>query len=305
MVMDEDELEQALSDTAAGRGPASAHLAALSHLSPEQLARFRTVWGNLAERQRLDLLQALSDAEYGTLRLDFNEIYHLGMVDESADVRRVSVESTVEDDSRWLLDRLLSMVTRDQEANVRAAAAAALGPFALRAELEELPQADAPRIRDTLIETIHRPGERIDVQAAALNSVGYFTDELVHRELEAGYRDEALRVEALRGMGHSAAPVWLETLLREFESPDDALRRAAAEAVGEIGDVAALEGLIELVDDPALPVRLAAIAALGEVGGEEAREVLVYALEDELEAVRQAAEAALEEIDFFEDPLGS
>jgi HEAT repeat protein len=303
--MNDDEFEQALTDTAAGRGPDSAHRDALSHLSPEQLPRFRAVWEALDERQKLALLQSLADAEYDTLRVDFNEIYHLGMVDESAEVRRTSVESTVEDDSRWLLDRLLSLVARDQEADVRAAAAAALGPFALRAELEELPRADARRVRDALIETIHRPGERIDVQAAALGSVGYFTDELVRRELEAGYRDEALRLEALRGMGRSANPVWLETLLREFDNPDDALRLAAAEAAGEIGDAAAVEGLIELIDDPALPVRLAAIAALGEIGGEEAREALVYALEDELEEVREAAEAALEEIDFFEDPLGS
>jgi HEAT repeat protein len=303
--MNEDRFEEALADVAAGRGPHSPHLPALSHLEVDQLARFGEAWTGLVEKQKLALVEALSREETDTLRLEFNPIYHLGMDDDSAAVRRCSIEATVEDDSPWLLEHLLALVAQDDEPEVRSAAARALEPFARRAELGELKADEAERVRQTLVETIHRPGERADVRAAALSAVGYFSGELIRRELEAGFRDEALRLDALRGMGHSADPAWLDTILGSFDDPDDTLRIAAASAAGEVGEPEAVPDLVNLIDDPSMPVRLAAIAALGEIGGEEAREALIYALEDKRASVREAAEAALAELEFFEDPLGT
>jgi HEAT repeat protein len=301
----DDRFEQALADVAAGRGPDSPNLSGLSHLEPDQLARFATAWQSLSEKQKLALLDALSGEEMDSLRLEFNPIYHLGMNDESGAVRRGSIEATVEDQSLWLLECLLRLVGQDDEPDVRSAAARALEPFAQRAELGELGPNDAERIRQTLVETIHRPGERLDVQAAALAAVGYFSGELIRRELEAGFRDEALRLDALRGMGHSADPVWLDSIIDTLDDEDDTLRVAAAAAAGEIGEPEVVPELVNLVDDPSIPVRLAAIESLGEIGGEQAREALIYALEDKRGSVREAAQAALAELEFFEDPLGT
>jgi HEAT repeat protein len=301
--MNEDQFEQALADVAAGRGSSSPHLAGLSHLVAEQLSLFAEVWKSLPEQQKLALLESLSREEHDTLRLEFNAIYHVGLSDDSPSVRRASIEATIEDDSSWLLERLLLVLVDEHDPDVRAAAADALSPFARRAELGELPTVEAERIRQGLVEVIHRPGERRDVRANALAAVGYFSGELIRRELEAGFRDEALRLHALRGMGRSANPDWLSTIVGQLDNPDEALRLAAAAAAGEIGDEQAIPDLASLLDDPAIAVRLAAIAALGEIGGEEAREALIYALEDKRPAVREAAQAALAELDFFEDPL--
>src|SRR5437764_1162340 len=184
--MNDDEFEQALTDTAAGRGPASAHRDALSNLSPEQLPRFRAVWGTLEERQKLALLQSLADAEYDTLRLDFSEIYHLGMVDESAEVRRMSVESTVEDDSRWLLERLLNMVAHDQEADVRAAAAEGLIeliddpalPVRLAA-IAALGEIGGQEAREALVYALEDELEAVrEAAEAALEEIDFFEDPL-------------------------------------------------------------------------------------------------------------------------------
>jgi HEAT repeat protein len=202
-----------------------------------------------------------------------------------------------------LLERLEKLLVEDDDADVRAAAAAALQSFAQRAELGELTDEQAARLRQTLLETIHRPGERQDVRAEALATIGYFSDPTVSRELGAAFHDEATRLYSLRGMGHSADPTWVDTILEQVEHPDDPIREAAAAALGEIGEERAVPALTDLIDDPALPVRLAAIAALGEIGGGEAREALVYALEDKDESIRDAAEAALEALDFFDDPL--
>jgi HEAT repeat protein len=299
----DSQLDRALEDIAAGTGQSSQHLASLSHLLPADVSRFRQVWEPLTDRQKLALLDALSRDEAESLRLDYNAIYHIGMEDPSRDVRLRSVQSTIEDDSAWLLDRLLRLLSEEQETDIRAAAALALQPFAQRAELGELDAEDTARVRAALLDTYRRGGERIDVRAEALAAVGYFSDAEVQHELEEAFRDEALRLHALRGMGHSADPAWLRIVLPMLEDSDESLRRAAAQAAGEIGDEAAVPVLVDLIDDRAQAVRLAAIAALGEIGGEESREALLYALEDPDEAIRQAAETAVEGLDFFEDPL--
>jgi HEAT repeat protein len=295
----------ALEDVATGAGPASQHRSLLSHLEADDLDRFRGVWAQLSDGQKLALLDALSRDETDSLRLDFNEVYHLGMGDSSSAVRLRAVQSTVEDESAWLLERLLTLLVSDHDADVRAAAATALEPFAQRAELGELHPTDTERIRRALLETTHRAGERLDVRAEALATLGYFSDAAVRLELEEAYQDEALRLHAIRGMGHSAEPEHLDRVLAVLEDSDDVLRRAGALAAGEIGDERAVTALVELIDDPAQPVRLAAISALGEIGGDEAREALVYALEDKRPTIREAAEEALANIDFLEDPLGA
>jgi HEAT repeat protein len=299
----DDRFEQVLEDVADGRGTSSPDLSGLSHLLPEQVARLEKIWEGLSERQKLGLLQNLSQQETESLRLDFNAVHHLAMLDDSAEVRRQAVESTVEDSSPWLLEHLLKAVADDPDTEVRAAAAAALEPIAQRAELGELSDGESDRIKATLLETIHRPAERLDVRAAALAAVGYFSDPAVQQEIEVSFADEELRLQALRAMGHNADSIWLEKILPELEGPDDVLRRVAAEAAGEIGDEAAVPALTDLIDDPAHPVRLSAIAALGEIAGDEAREALVYALEDNNAEIREAAQAALEELDFYDEPL--
>lgn len=299
----EQEFGRALDDVAAGSGPASEHLGGLSHLLPAEVDRFRAAWEPLSERQKLALLDALTTAEGASLRLDFNAIYHLGTEDANAGVRQRAIESTVEDESVWLLERLLKLLVEDDDADVRSAAAMALQPFAQRAELGELTDEQAARLRQMLLETIHRPGERQDVRSEALETIGFFSDATVSRELGAAFHDDATRLHALRGMGHSADPTWVDTILELLEDSDDVIRAAAAAALGEIGEERAVPALIDLIDDPAMPVRLAAIGALGEIGGEEAREALVYALEDKDEEIREAAESALETLDFFDDPL--
>lgn len=301
--MDDDQFENLMADIAAGRWEANPHLSLLSHLEGEQHDRFSAVWTQLGEQQKVAFIDALSNRELADPRLEFNGVYHLGMADDEALVRRRSIESTVEDDSPWLLEHLLALLADDPDAAVRAAAATGLEPFAQRAELGDLAPGDARRIRDLLLQAVHRPDERHNVQAAALEAVGYFTDDAVRQELASGFDDDNLRLPALRGMGHSADPAWLETVLGELDDSDEEVRQAAAQAVGEIGEESAVRELANLVDDEVLSVRLTAIAALGEIGGPEARDALIYALQGEDEAIREAAQSALDGMDFYEDPL--
>jgi HEAT repeat protein len=209
----------------------------------------------------------------------------------------------VEDDSSWLLEQLLTTLAEDPDASVRAAAAGGLEPFAQRAELGDLTTEDTERVRAGLLKSLHRSDEREDVRAAALAALGFFSDQEAQRELQRGFNEESLRLAALRGMGNSADPSWLDLILEQFDDANDDLREVAATAAGDIGDEEAVPELVNLIDDPAHGVRLAAIEALGTIGGTEAREALVYALSDERSSIREAAQAAIDELDFYEDPL--
>lgn len=299
----DDLFTRALEDVAAGRGPRSEHLAGLSHLAPEQVARLRLVWSALTETQRRELLESLSRLEAATPRLEFNAVYGLALDDPAAAVRRAAIVAIIEDPGVQLLEPLIVRLLDDPDAGVRAAAARALEPFARRAELGELSDEDAVRLRDALFQVLHRDGEPSAVRGAALAALGYFSDERVRGELEAGWRNAELRLQALRGFGHNADERWLRYVVEAMESPESALREAAAEAAGEICAEEAVPRLADLVDDPSLSVRLAAIAALGEIGGEEAREALLYALEDKRQVIRDAAEEALTKLEGFEEPL--
>ena len=299
-----EEFEQALADLMSGQGPVSLHLAGLSLLTPERLEQFRPAWGGLLSEQKLALISALSRAETEALRLDFNEIYHLGMLDQDELVRRQAIEALLEDESPWVLDRLLSIVADDDAPGVRQAAAVALGEFAARAELQELPVDDAARIKRVLLETLRRPAESLEVRGAALASVGFFSSDDIQREIRAGYDDDYFRVYALRAMGHNADSIWLETIVSDFEDDDDEIRQAAAEAAGDIADDAAIEGLSDLIDDPDREVRMAAVYALGQIGGTQAREILEYLADDEDEELRDLALEMIEELEFYQDPLG-
>jgi HEAT repeat protein len=299
----EASLQQALDDVAEGRGASSPRLAALSHLSSDEVRRFEERWSGLSEHEKLALLESLHSEETDNFRCEFNAIYHLAMDDQSVRVRQRAIESSVEDDSRWLLEKLLATLRSSEGPDIRAAAARALGPLAQRAEIEDLPYTDGSELRSTLLEVATTPTERLDVRGEALASAGYFSDESVQRALREAFWDESLRLYAMRGMGHSADPRWLETLLEQCEDNDDVVRQTAARAAGEICDEQAVEVLTELLEDPSMEVRLAAIEALGEIGGEEAKEALVYALEDSNVLIREAAETALEEIESYDQPL--
>jgi HEAT repeat protein len=282
---------------------ATEEIQALAHLDRDDLARLRFVWDGLDSGHRIGLLNRLHQWEEANHRLEFNAIYRLGLDDLDARVRNTAIRSVVEDRAPELLARLSQLATGDPDADVREAAAAGLAPFALRAELGELHPSDAELVERALFSVLDRAEEPSEVRGAALASLGYLDTVKVAEEIQAAFEDPALRQSALRAMGRSANPTWLDALRLEATSESPATRAEVARASGEMADERAVAFLADMVDDPVIDVRLAAIAALGQIGGEEAREALIYALEDKREVVREAAEAALNELEVEEDPF--
>jgi HEAT repeat protein len=278
-------------------------IGALSHLLSTDLDAVSKAWRELSVDRRLEILTQLNSSERQNARLDFNAIYGVAIADQEPRVRRLAIDSIVTENGPVLLERLVKMATEDPDRYVREAAVVRLGPFALMAELGDLPEPWPDRLRTLLLGIYNDSGAPVGVRREALASVGYLDSLQVERAIEDGFEDDAFQLWAMRAMGRTANPDWLDTLTGEANHPDPAVRQEVARAAGELADERATEAIAELVDDPELEVRLAAIKALGQISGDEARETLVYALEDERDIIREAAERALNDIGEDEDPL--
>lgn len=295
--------EEALERLASRDPLGDEHYAQLSNVAGSRLDEFRRRWETLSVDERLNLLRRLRGREEDDLRLDFNPVYHLAIEDQAAPLRLAGIQSTIEDKSDWLFDRLMRLADTDPDTEVRAAAARALGPFAGGVELGEWPEEEADELEALLLRLVRRDVEPLAVRGAALEAAGHLNRADVAAEIDWAFREDGLRLDAIRAMGHSGEPRWLSRLLGAAEDPDPEVRKAVAKASGEIPDYASVPALVDMLDDESVDVRLAAIAALGELGGDEAREGLFYAIEDKRPEVREAASLALAELDFYDDPL--
>jgi HEAT repeat protein len=300
----EELFHQALGGFEGGRLLMPDELGALSHLDRAETDALRAVWDRAARERRLSFLAQLHESETRTPRHDFNPIYQLGFDDQEPDVRRSAILSIVEDQGSELLDKLTRLAADDPDPGVREAALRGLAPFALRAELGELPAERVEALERTLLTTLRRPGESIGPRAEALATLGYLDNERVAAEIRRGLEEPGMAQGAVRAMGRSANPRWLDALRGELVNEDPSVRQEVAVACGEMGDEEGVAIVADLVDDPEIEVRLAAIAALGQLGGEDARETLIYALEDKRAIIREAAQEGLGELEADEDPLG-
>lgn len=253
----------------------------------------------VAHRRRL--LRELTLAVDDFLELDLSRLLRVAMRDADATVRRLAIEGLWEETDPELLGPLVSLLAGDDDHGVRAAAAAALGAFVLAGELEEMDSALTMRAEQALLNVLQTPGEPVQVQGRALESLAFSSEAGLRQLIEDAYYapEEELRLSALRAMGRSADTRWRRMARAELSSPDASMRAEAARACGELEARAATQEIIDLLEDSSADVRLAAIDALGHLGGKEARDALRLMANEGEEAEAAAAEVALEEMGFF------
>ncbi len=281
--------------------PAQARL--LSGLGSREVERLVAVWPALADAERLNLLATLRRLAESDVLLDFDAVYEMAMDDPNADVRRLAIMGSLDDERPGTLARLLHLCGSDPDEMVRWAAADRLSGFAYSAEVGKLPEESGREIEEVLLGRVQSETEGTAVRAAALASVGYLSTEPVRAEIRRALTREGLRISAIRAIGHNCDPIWTGELIQQMGSPEASVRReaavAAADYEGTVGTLA------DLVDDSDTSVRMAAIASLGKIGGPEAREVLVYCYESQDPDIRHAAAKAMRQMEETEDPLGT
>lgn len=272
-----------------------------SDLTRGEMTRVEQELPLVAVEHRRRLVRDLTLVSDDFIELDLGRLLRVAMRDSDATVRRHAVEGLLEETDPELLGPLVSLLVSDSDNGVRAAAAAALGAFVLAGELEEMESALTMRAEQALLNVLQTPGEAVQVQGRALESLAFSSEAGLRQLIEDAYYapEEELRLSALRAMGRSADTRWRSMARAELSSPDAAMRAEAARACGELEAKAATQEIIDLLDDANAEVRLAAIDALGHLGGKEARDALRLVANEGDEAEAGAAEVALEEMLFY------
>jgi HEAT repeat protein len=203
-----------------------------------------------------------------------------------------------------LINPLLRALKEDNSAKTRAAAATALGKFALLGELGKLPTHYKNKIYTALLDALGNKVEAAEVRRRSLEAVSPFNLPRVKELIEQAYHtdDVKLKSSAIYAMGRNCDSAWLPILMTELNSNEAEMRYEAANACGELGAEEAVPHLLKLIKDEDYQVQEAAIKALGQIGGEQAKQALNKLAKNPRPRIRQAVKSALKEIRFCEDP---
>jgi HEAT repeat protein len=284
-----------------------AWLVYLSGLNPAELKQLEQAWPDVEPKRRRQLIYRLVELTEDNFELDFDGIFKGCLKDEDAEVRSKAIEGLWENEEAALIEPLIELLEKDGSEAVQAAAATALGKFALMAELDKLRSSYKDRISRSLLAVISDNNKPVDVRRRALEAASSLTLPQMNKAIAQAYQsgDNKYKISALFAMGKSGNPTWLPILLKELGNNDAEIRYEAAGACGELGEEEAASYLCEMINDPDIDVRLAAIQALGKIGGPEAKGCLEKCLNHPDESIQRAAEEALSQLEAEEDPLFS
>jgi HEAT repeat protein len=279
----------------------------LSSLNSAELEKLEQAWPTIEAKRRRQVIYHLVELTEDNFELDFDSIFKRCLKDEDAEVRSKAIEGLWENEEASLIEPLIELLEKDSSEAVQAAAATALGKFALLAELDKLRPSYKERISRSLLAVINDKGKPVEVKRRALEAASPLTLPQMNKAIAQAYQsgNNKFKISALFAMGKSGNPSWLPVLCKELANTDAEIRYEAAGACGELGEEEAASYLCELASDPDIDVRLAAIQALGKIGGPEAKGCLEKCLNYPDEALQEAAEQALSHLEAEEDPLFS
>lgn len=282
-----------LADTS--RALNTSKLTNLSQLSPEEREDFKRAWARIDPERRLQVVQRLSDVADDNVEYDFSGALIECIQDLDARVRAAAIEALWEYEERDLIPVLVERLRSDEDADVRAAAALALGRYVVLGELGSLRPRDLSTIEDVLAATINDAAETEEVRGRALEALGARSEPWVRDLISDAYTSglHRMQVSAVHAMGRSCDSDWLPDVIQQMRSDDPDLRFEAATAAGMIGDEDVVPHLASLIDDEDSDVQEVAIEAMAEIGGSDARSALTRQLNNPEERIREAAREAI------------
>ena len=290
----------------------NADLMRLSNLTAEDLRLVTSIWRDIDAERRRDVLVRLIDLSEENLEAEFNDLFKHCLSDESAEVRAKAIEGLWECDDRTLVRPLTSLLAQDPSEDVRAAAAAALGKFAILSQTGKMLQKDGDRIKQRLMNSVLDGDECLSVRRRAMEAVAPFNTDDVQKVIQDAYQSpvKGMRCSAVYAMGKSCDSRWLPIILSELQNSDAAMRFEASNACGELGEEPAVPHLIPLFEDDDHETQISAITAVGNIGGSLARKALLRCIKSADDLAAEAAQEALDNLDagertFATDPYSS
>ena len=278
-------------------------LASLSDLDRESEAHVLEVLGEIDFEYRRIIVNQLAELAEENLEYSFDGLFMHLLDDEDEEVREAAITGLWECEERRLIEPLFERLQNDEDERVRAGAALALGRFAVRAELGELLERDANRLREGLLEVIRNELEpSFDVRRRVIEAVAPFGIEEVRQLILENYEsaNETMRASALYAMGQNAHVSWLPYIREEMESESPEVRFEAAGAAGRMGAERLIPALARMGAEDASEVQDAVVTALSAIGGPTAQRVLRRFLQHSDEHYRELALDALENMQSFE-----
>jgi HEAT repeat protein len=280
-------------------------LVSLSDLNSEEMEFLAEIWTDADLERRREIISQLVHLSEFDFKLDFSGVFVVSLGDPDETIRAQAVAGLDGEDNYLLIKPLVHALKEDISAKVRAAAAIALGKFALQGELGNLPSYYREKVYNSLLEVLDKKTELTEVKRQALEVISPFSLPRVKELIETAYHtdDIKLRASAIYAMGRNCDLAWLPTVLAELNSEEVEIRYEAASASGELGAEEDVPPLIEMTENEDQQVQEAAIKALGEIGNEPAKQALDKLTKNPQPSIRDAAKSALKEIQHCEDPL--
>ena len=279
------------------------YLYRLSDLDDLELELLQATWPKIPVWRRQALLEDIEELNESDTLLSFESLGRFALQDEEAKVRLLAVHILWEFEEASLIPVFLRLMTTDNESEVRAASASALGRFVYAGELDEIPPTTLKSIENALLGVLN--GDDVpEVRRAALEALGYSSRDEVLPLVEQAFAsdDKFWKASALYAMGRSANQQWQPTILAMLQNNLPLLRSEAARAAGELEIADAFPHLLDLLDDPDDNTRQASIWSLSQIGGEGVREALQSLYEEtEDEKELELLETALDNLTFNED----
>jgi HEAT repeat protein len=283
----------------------NSRLTELTNLTGAELELLKSAWTTIETERRRQIVTRLVEVAEDDVELNFDVIFKYLLRDKDEEVRSQAIEGLWENEEPSRIEPLISLLEKDSSEKVQAAAALALGKFAILAEHDKLRSSYKARLQQVLLAILNDKHRSIEVRRRALEAASPLSLPEVKQAITQAYNgsDAKLKISSVYGMGKSCDPDWLPALVKELSSSDAEIRYEAAGALGELEEETAVPGLTSMVNDPDIDVRMAAIQALGKIGTTQARACLKHCLESNNEEVRDTAEQALKELEAREDPL--
>jgi len=277
----------------------------LSKLKQEELRILEQEWAAIEPKRRQQIVYRLLELSEDNFELNFDSIFKNCLKDRDAEVRSKAIEGLWESEEASLINPLVNLLEQDSSEKVQAAAATALGKFAMLAEHKKLRSYHTSKVEQALLTTISDKDKPLEIRRRALEAVAPLSLPQVRKTIIEAYQghNSKLRISAVYAMGKSCDHSWLPLLLKELASADAEIRYEAVGACGELGEEKVTHYLTKLINDPDIDVQLAVIQALGKIGGSEAKKCLEQCLNNPSEAISQPAEQALQELEAWENPL--
>ncbi|MDY7018890.1 MAG: HEAT repeat domain-containing protein [Chloroflexota bacterium] len=279
----------------------SRQLASLSDLPRKEIVSFKEAWIKTPEERRRQIISHLVKLQSEDYRLDFTGVFLVCLEDGDEDIRSQAIIGLDREEDSSIITPLIRLVKEDKSEKVRAAAAVALGQFALLAAVKKLSPAQSAEIYSTLLTIIEDITETSEVKRLCLEAIAPLDSPRVRELITRSYNSEDVKVKAsaLYAMGRNCDIAWLPIIIKEKDNDESEIRYEVVESCGELGMEEAVPTLIELAEDKDINVRKASIIALEQIGGTKSKQALSRLLNSPHDDVRKAAQETLAELEIF------